>query len=160
MAVTPTSLINRLMRLEESTRIVAIPAATTTLTLSLATHAGMITTLASTGGLVITPPAATGSWNIYELLVITTISGGSVTIDAKLGNASDVFAGALYGGTSGTGAVAWPTAANSNLITLNATTTGGLIGTYIQMLDMKLNAWFVSGVIISSGTAATPFSNH
>ncbi len=160
MAVTPTSMINRLMGLENNTAVVAIAAATTTLTWTVATHAGMLTTIASTGGLTITPPAATGTFNCYTLLAITSISGGSVTIDAKLGNASDVFGGNSFSGASGGTAGTFGTATNSNLITLNATTTGGLIGTLVQMIDMKTNAWYVLINNVCSGTAATPFSNH
>lgn len=165
---TPTSLINRLMGLEscpDGMQIAAalpviVPAATTALTLTPTLHAGKTLLLASTGGLAITPPPATGTFNIYTFAVITTISGGSVTIDPKAGAAADVCGGAAFCGSSGGTAGTFGTAANSNLITLNATTTGGLLGTFIEMIDVKLNAWLVFISNVCSGTAATPFSNH
>lgn len=170
MATTPTSLINRLMGLEACTDglqvygfsnlFVTVAAATTTLQLVRATHAGKIILVQSTGGLAVTPVPATGTGDVYEFIVMTTISGGTFSIDAKAGAAADVFAGALFGGTSGTGAAAWPTASNSNFIQFNATTTGGLVGTAVSMQDIKTNLWWVTGTIVSSGTAATPFSNH
>ena len=170
MATTPTSLALRLMGQEACTdglvvqgasaQFVAIPAGTTTLTMVRATHAGKLLLVASTGGLAITPLPATGTGDIYDFLVITAISGGTFSIDAKAGAAADVFMGGLYGGTSGTGAVAWPTAANSNFIQFNATTTGGLAGTRCTIQDIATNKWMVQGTIVSSGTAATPFSNH
>jgi hypothetical protein len=140
--------------------LVTVPAATTTLTLTPALHAGKVVLVQSTGGLAITPPAATGTGNVYRIYVFTAISGGSLTIDPKAGNASDVCAGSLYGGTTGAAGSVWVTATNSNFITFNATTTGGLAGTWVEMTDVATNKWAVQGVVVSSGTAATPFSNH
>ncbi len=137
----------------------AIPAATTTLTLSSATHAGKTLLIASTGGLAITPPAATGTFNVYEFLFTTTITGGSFTIDAKAGNASDVFNGILQTNKVATLAN-YGTAANSNLLTLNGTTTGGLLADYFKLVDVATNCWKILGVISQSGSVATPFSNH
>lgn len=138
---------------------ITVPAAVTTLTLTAA-HAGRPLLIASTGGLAITPPAATGTFNCYYLYVITTVSGGSLTWDPKAGNASDVCAGCVYGGTTGAVAGSWVTASNSNFVTFNGSTTGGLIGTSLWMVDVATNKWMVGGVQVSSGTAATPFSNH
>lgn len=139
---------------------VAIAAATTTLTLTPATHANRVVTISSTGGLAITPPAATGTGNIYTVVCSATISGGSVTIDAKAGNASDLVGGVASEGSSGGTAGTFGTASNSNLITLNGTTTGGLMGTVIEMIDVGTHAWAVFIQNVCSGTAATPFSNH
>lgn len=169
MAATPTSIIKRLQNLEACTDgiqdcaypLVAVPPATTTLTLVQATHGGAILLLASTGGLAIVPPAATGTGAVYTFIVVSTVSGGAVTVDAKAGNAADVFAGSTYfilsGGTTQT---AFPTAANTNLITLNGTTTGGVAGTLVQMIDLKTNLWFATVEGLQTGTGATPFSNH
>lgn len=140
---------------------VLVPAATTTLAVTAALHAGKIILLQSTGGLAITPPAATGTLNLYRYAVITTVSGGNVTIDPKAGAAADVVFGAVYGGTTGATGGTWITSAtNSNLITFNGTTTGGLAGTWIEMLDVATNKWLINGSVITSGTAASPFSNH
>lgn len=143
-----------------STRLVTIAAAATTLTLSEATHEGKIVLLQSTGGLAITPPAAVGSGDRYELLIKTTISGGSVTLDAKAGNASDVFLGRCYQLKVGTGEVVYAAASNSNLLTLDGTTTGGLAGDRIYLVDMATNKWYINFDSTASGTVATPFSNH
>lgn len=137
----------------------AIPAATTTLTLAPATHAGKTLLIASTGGLAITPPAATGTFNVYEFLFTATITGGSFTFDSKAGNASDVITGIVDTNKVGT-LSQWGTAANSNLITLNGGTTGGLAGDTLRLVDVGTNLWKVWGVLSQSGTVATPFSNH
>lgn len=181
MPTTPTSIVNRVMGVEAFTDalslpagttlggrtydaanlFVAVPAATTTLTLAPATHSGKTILIASTGGLAVTPPAATGTGNQYQFLCTATLSGGSFTVDAKAGNASDVFAGiAWHLLTGGTTQSAFPTASNSNLFTWNGTTTGGVKGSIVTFLDVATNLWFVNAEALQSSTSATPFSNH
>lgn len=138
---------------------VTIAAAATTLTLTPAAHARRVVTLASTGGLTITPPAATGTGNVYTIAVITTITGGNVTLDAKAGNASDVFYGFAYTNKAGT-FTNYATASNSNLITWDGSTMGGIIGDYLVMIDAATHVWILEIRGTQSGTIATPFSNH
>lgn len=188
MPTTPTSLVNRLMGAETWTDavnfgsvvhvfggantysvaqaiavlppVVAIAAATTTLTLTQALHAGRVVQLAPTAGLAITPPAATGTGNVYTLVFQATATGGSVTIDAKAGNASDIFYGNVVMNKVGTGITNFGSAANSNLATLNGTTTGGIKGDLIEMVDVATNVWAFFFTGQGSGVIATPFSNH
>lgn len=143
-----------------SPRRFTIPAAVTTLTLTAAEHANSMILVQSTGGLAITPPPATGTFNWYYFMCIAAISGGSFTVDPKAGNASDVFGGIAYGGTTGAVAGSWVTAANTNFITFNATTTGGLMGSQIWMQDVGTNKWIGWVAQVSSGTSASCFSNH
>ena len=137
-----------------------LPAAATTLTMTAALHAGGILLLRCTGGLTITPPPATGTFNKYTIIVITTISGGDVLIDAKLAAASDIFAGNCYTGSAGGTPGTFGTATNSNLATFNATTSGGIAGTWIEMIDVKTNVMAIRICNVCSGVAITPFSNH
>lgn len=172
---TPTSIVNRLMGVENFTDpltflsgacdaaypLLPITATLTTLTLAPATHAGRFLVISSTAGLAVTPPAATGTGSIYTFVFSATISGGSFTLDAKAGNASDVFYGLANVNKVATPAVSqFGTAANSNLITANATTTGGMVGDFIQIVDIATHVWQVEIVSQGSGTIATPFSNH
>jgi hypothetical protein len=55
---------------------------------------------------------------------------------------------------------AWPTAADSDTITMNASTTGGLsIGDFVELIDILTDTWYVFGITTSSGASeATPFS--
>lgn len=143
-----------------STRVIAVPAATTTLTLTEATHEGKTLVISSTGGLAVTPPAATGSGGKYRFICGAVISGGNFTVDAKAGNSSDVFTGWMqsYKATTFT---PYPTAANSNLITFDGSTKGGAaIGDWFEIEDFQLHEWKVTGYTIQSGTIASMFSNH
>jgi hypothetical protein len=170
MATTPLSMVNRLMGLEawtdpipglipQNVSLVTVPPATNILAMTAALHAGRYLLIASTGGLAITPVAATGTGNIYGLIVLTTISGGSLTVDHKAANASDLIQGTVTIGATTSGSFA--TATNSNLVTFNATTTGGIIGTFYTWIDVGTNKNVVMDAqIVGSGTSATPFSNH
>jgi hypothetical protein len=178
---TPTSIINRLMGLEAWTdpialasgttvggqvvgggtsSLLAIPAATTTLTLAPATHAGKTLLIASTGGLAVTPPAATGTGNEYSFFVTAAITGGNFTLDAKAGNATDVIYGWMqsYKATTFT---PYTTGTNTNLITFDGSTMGfAQIGDWFSIRDMATHVWRITGWTVQSGTIASMFSNH
>lgn len=178
---TPTSMVNRLTGVETWTdpvnfasgstvggqvigggsgALVTVPPATTTLTVTAALHGGKTLLLAPTGGLAITPPAATGTGIIYKTFFTAAVTGGSFTWDAKLGNASDV----LYGWAQSYKATTFTpyiSAGNFNLLTLNGTTTGGAaIGDWYEFQDFATNIWKVTGFSTQSGSIATMFSNH
>lgn len=146
--------------IDAASRLVAVAAATTTLTLTAALHAGRMLQIASTGGLAITPPPATGTGNMYQFMVTATVSGGNFTIDAKAGAAADVFYGGAFQNKPGTGVTTTFSAANSNLLTFNGSTSGGLVGDRIEMLDVAPNVWWLFIMGQYSGTFGSPFSNH
>lgn len=132
------------------------------LTLAPATHAGRLVVLAGTtaiAGVAITPPAATGTGNVYTLVFGATITSNSTTLDAKAGAASDVFYGWIqtYKATTFTPYI---TASNSNLMTFDGSTRGGIKGDRIVLIDAATNVWLVSGFTNQTGTIATPFTNH
>ena len=41
---------------------------------------------------------------------------------------------------------------------MSGTTTGGLIGSYVQVTDIASGEYLVSAALVGSGTPATPFS--
>jgi hypothetical protein len=135
-----------------------IPPATTTFTATQANASGRVVQVAPTAGLAITLPAATGSGNNYEFDVTATVAGGNLTIDAKPGGA--VYSGYASQNKPGTGLTTTATAANTNLLTFNGTTSGGIAGDVIELIDSAVNVWslFINGQY--SGVFATPFSNH
>ena len=48
--------------------------------------------------------------------------------------------------------------AGDDTLTMNGTTTGGLIGSWVQFTDVTAALWMVNGFLASSGTEATVFS--
>lgn len=132
----------------------AVAASVTASTLSVTSaYNGQIIPLNRAGGMTVTLPAATGSQAVYRFIVGTTFTSNGVI---QVANATDTMAGvASVGGA--TGAV-FSTLPASDTITMNGTTTGGLAGSYIELLDAAEGDWVVRAAIVGSGTPATPFS--
>jgi FlaG/FlaF family flagellin (archaellin) len=153
---TPVNVseVNRLA--DVSARLVTLTGDTT---LTEATHEGKILLLGEVGGntaLAVTLPAATGSGARFHFKVsVVNTSGytikvtGDDTMDGQIISCNDTDAT-----VSG-----WETAADSDTITLNGTTTGGTaIGNWIELVDIAADQWAVSGQTTASGIEATPFS--
>ena len=69
---------------------------------------------------------------------------------------SDKFVGELI--VSGTTTMGFASVTGT-IITLNATTTGGAArGSFITLIPVAANVWSVNGVLVGSGSVATPFS--
>ena len=132
----------------------SVAAAATAATLTVTSDMnGMIIPLSRAGGMTVTLPAATGSQAVYRFVVATTFTSNGVI---QVASSTDVMAGlASVGG--GTGAV-FSTLPASDTITMNGTTTGGLAGSYIELIDVASGDWVVRAALVGSGTPATPFS--
>lgn len=139
-----------------SARMVTLATATS---ISVATHEGKVCLLTGTGSsLAQTLPAATGSGARFFFIVGAVNTSNhviKVTTD-------DVMYGNIITNSTGDApdlAQPWPTAVDSDTITLNGTTTGGAaVGDWIECIDIAADKWFVRGVTTSSGSEATPFS--
>ena len=135
--------------------IVTVTAATATVT--SAAHSGRTVLLDRAAGQALTLPAATGSGNSYKFFVATTITSNSTTI--KVADATDVMAGvAIVANDTDNSASIFETAADSDTITFNGGTTGGIKGAVVELQDVAANLWSVRVVGAATGTEATPFS--
>lgn len=98
-------------------------------------------------------PPATGKGGLYRIFVGVTATGNKVLkasgTDTLQGQAS------MAGGTPG----AFATASNTNTVTLNGTTQGGILGTVIEVWDVAVGTWSIQVNAIGSGVQVTPFSN-
>lgn len=104
-------------------------------------------------GITINLPKATGSGNKYEFVVGVTFTGNGII---RVVDAVDIMQG--YAFVNGAALAFFGTTGTSDTITLNGTTTGGLIGTRVIVHDTAATVWTVEVNGIGSGTAATPFS--
>lgn len=120
-----------------------------------ASDAETVVNLDAAAGLTVTLPAATGTGRKYTLVVATTVTSNSYII--QVASADDVMAGSL-GVTTDAAGVVIPTAATSDTITMNGSTTGGLAGSTVVLIDTASGVWNVGGSLKSTGTEATPFS--
>jgi hypothetical protein len=111
--------------------------------------------LNAAAGLTVTLPAAVGSGDRYEIFVGTTVTSNALAI--KAASSSDIIQGVIGVSTDAAG-VNVPTAADSDTISMNGSTTGGLKGSRIILQDVSTGVWEVSGALVSTGAEATPFS--
>ena len=92
-------------------------------------------------------------------LIFSRVSVTSNGYIIKVANATDVMVGnAILAQDAGDTAVMFEAAASSDTITLNGTTTGGLLGARVSVVDIASGIWFVDVVSAATGTEATPFS--
>lgn len=138
-----------------SSALVTVDTATATVT--SAAHSGRTVLLDRAAGQALTLPAATGSGNSYKFFVATTITSNSTTI--KVADATDVMAGmAIVANDGGNTASIFETAATSDTITFDGSTTGGIEGAVVELQDVAANLWSVVIRTAATGTEATPFS--
>lgn len=139
-----------------ATRLVSLAVSTT---LEQAIHEGRILMLNGTGAAFTqTLPAATGSGAKYTFIVGAVNTSNHLI---KVTGNDVMYGNVITNSTTDTPDLAqpWPTAVDSDTITLNGTTTGGqAIGDIIELIDIATDKWFVLGITTTSGTEATPFS--
>lgn len=132
----------------------AVAASVTAATLAVTSdYNGQLIPLNRAGGMTVTLPAATGSQAVYRFVVGTTFTSNGII---QVANATDTMNGlASVGG--GTASV-FGTLPASDTITMNGSTTGGLAGSYIELIDAAAGDWIVRAALVGSGSPATPFS--
>jgi hypothetical protein len=124
------------------------------LTLNAVQHAGRLILLnTATGGTYILP-AATGTGNNYCFFSSVNQTSGSIII--RVANSTDVMQGLAVVAATAHGA--FPTTTTSDTITFNATTQGGLRGSYVEIEDVAAGLFRVKVDAVGSGTAVTVFS--
>jgi hypothetical protein len=138
-----------------STRLVAATAAT--LAVTVADHSEKVILLDRAAGVTATLPAATGSGAVFRFSVKTAVTSNNHII--KVADNTDVMSGALFvtDQAAGTG-TGFSTVAASDTITMNGSTTGGLAGGLITLVDIATNLYAIEGNIVATGVEATPFS--
>lgn len=108
-------------------------------------------------GATVTLPASSGSGRVYKFVVGTTVTSNNYAV--KVANATDVMIGnAILAQDAGDTAVAFEAGATADTITLNGTTTGGIKGDAIELIDVASGVWFAQVRGSATGTEATPFS--
>jgi hypothetical protein len=139
----------------------AIHTFTATDAVTVAEHAGRTLLLGEVGGnalVTLTLPDATGSGATYKFVVSVANTSNYVI---KVPDANNTIAGImLYLDEDGTAVTAFPTVATSDTITLNGGTTGGIVGDYLEIVDIAADKYHVRGVmrVAAGANPATPFS--
>lgn len=136
-------------------------AAGAALTMTKELHDGKIIKLDTAAGSVCTLPNATGSGARYRFGVSVTATSNSHII--KTARAADHMAGFInVQDADGTAAAMYKGDGSADdTITMNRTTTGGVIGDYIEIIDFASNLYLVTyGTItcVAGSNVADPFS--
>lgn len=125
----------------------------TTATATLTDYeAGGVVVVNRAAGCTITLPDATGSGRQY---LITTIVDQTGDLVIQAPDANNVMQGIAMTDMTG---VIFATADTTDTITLNGTTSGGLKGARVQLIDVAADTWNVLVLSEASGTEVTPFS--
>jgi hypothetical protein len=154
--------------------IVTVTASTT---LSPSAHGGRIVAVGGTlaSNVVLTLPTINASTNavssgpgqnpdtlnnegvVYTVWVPTTIATSSLKIGT---DGTDKFIGTILGVDTDTSnaLVAYTAGASDDFINFNGGTTGGVAGTWVQIVAIDALKYMVNGIALGSGTVATPFA--
>ena len=155
----------------------AVVAITSSTTLNPVDHGGRILTVGGSlaANVVLTLPTINSSTDpassgpgqdpntvnnlgvVYTIWVPTTISTSSLKIGT---DGTDKFVGSVLSvdtDTSGA-AVGFTAGASDDFINFNGGTTGGVAGTWVQIVAVAANKYMVTGTVNGTGTVATPFA--
>ncbi len=151
----PTGCTFNGVPVEGSGAIVASTATQVTVTQAL--HAGRTLMLNSTHTTTVVLPAATGSGNIYTFKVGVAGTEGSKII--QVANSTDVINGGSTAWNTQATVLTFIATASDDTITMNRTTTGGLIGSTVTIQDVAAGQFLADVKLLTTGNPATPFSN-
>lgn len=151
---------------------------TSSTTLNPVAHAGRIISVGGTlaANVVLTLPAINTSANVsssgpgndpntannegvvYTIWVPTTIATSSLKIGT---DGTDKFVGTILGvdTDSSNTLAAYTAGATNDFINFNGTTTGGVAGSWVQIVAIAANKYMVNGIALGSGSVATPFAD-
>ena len=135
--------------------------------LTVASHAGKILTCNDADGkftlpsIVATAPGRDDDPNQTNNLGATfffVVETAATDMDI-LTDGTDKFVGGLYIGVSDATGKTFLSGGSNDVITMNGTTKGGLVGSIVQVTAMASAKYAVLGIILGSGTIVTPFAD-
>lgn len=134
-----------------------VTSAATTISITAASHADRILVLSSTHTQTATLQTSTGGGDKYTIIVSTVGTDGSKII--KVGSTLDVIRGHSHlAHTDAAQVNGFIATATDDTITLNNTTSGGLVGDVIVITDVASGVYVAKILGAATGTVVTPFS--
>lgn len=137
----------------------ALVNAGSTITLTRLAHGGRVILLDTAAGSTVTLPAATGSGVNFKFIVSVTPTSNQHRINVV---GDDAFVGTAFVDADADcvadATVSFRAAADTDQINLNGTTTGGIVGDTVELIDYATDRWHVVIHSQATGTEATPFS--
>ena len=145
-----TSLLT--MHRAKAVQVIGDTVATRTLTIK---EAGCTALFDSAAGVVYTLPVPVAG-AVFEFVSTVTITSNAAKVITD--SANTFIIGAVVGAsiaTASPGGFAFD-GSTHRAISMNGTTTGGVVGTTIKLKALSTTVWQIEGVTIGSGTLATP----
>ena len=134
---------------------VASTGATVTIT---AAQSGNVFLLDRASGVAYTLPTPTAGLN-YTFVCTVAVTSNSDTIATANTGTQFIMGGVnLVVSASATSKAFFANGTSHSTITMNGTTTGGIIGTQITYIALSTTVWYINGDVGASGTLATPIS--
>ena len=145
----------------------AVVSLTADTTLTVADHAGRVITCNDADGKFTLPsivatapgrdddPNQTNNLGASFFFVVET----AATDMDILTDGTDKFVGGLYTGKDDATGKTFISGASNDVITMNGTTKGGLVGSIVKVTAMASAKYAVEGIILGSGTIVTPFAD-
>lgn len=138
------------------THMAPVAATAATLAVTAAAHANRTIVLDRAAGITATLPAATGTGNRYTFFTKTTVTSNNNIIQVVT---DDTMKGTVWmAQDGGDTSVAFETASDSDTITMNGSTKGGLVGDRIDLIDVATDVWSLQAFLQGTGIEATPLS--
>lgn len=123
-------------------------------------EAGAMCCFDSAAGTVYTLPplSSTNAGMTFEF--VTTVSRTSNAHKVITSAATEFLVGAVWLGNNAatTGEIFGADGTTIRALSSNGTTTGGVIGDRYRVTAISATQWFIEGVLVQSGVAATPFA--
>jgi hypothetical protein len=124
----------------------------------VASDSGKSFLLDTAAGSIVSLPAVPIAGMKFKFIVTTAVTSNNHIIKT---NDAAIFIGGgiqqfIIANAVSEGQVA--DAASHVTMTMNGTTTGGLLGTVVEFEAISATVWIVNGLVGSSGTLATPFA--
>jgi len=135
-------------------QVVSGSGATATLT---ASQSGATVLCDRAAGIVFTLPSPTVGL-YYDFVVTVSVTSNAHKIITSAGT---IFVGGAVELLTSASATTFAAVGNGSTdvsLSMNGTTTGGLAGTRVRFTCVSATLWTVSGLILGSGTLATPFA--
>jgi hypothetical protein len=152
------------------------PAVSGSLTLDPATHGGKTIYYSGTSGTITLPavnasadpvhtgpgsdPNSANNEGVTYTIFVSQATTSTLKIRTESSTPGDLFVGGLVMATAGGASNLYvPNGSSNDVINLNGTTTGGIAGSYLTITAIAANRYLVQGVLIGSGSLATPFAD-
>jgi len=124
-------------------------------TLTFNDHAGRIIEVNDADGAVTLPSIVSGEIGAkYTFFIGTTASDLDIQTDG-----TDKFVGSVMVSVDDGAIKSFVPGATNDVISMNGTTTGGIANSYVEVTALATAEYLVQGVLIGSGTIATPFAD-